>query len=137
MKNPQLEIDAIAGLAPTSAPIAFAPPKDPRELLKRARALVEGGWCQGRAFQHSVATGKMQYCMVGALSEAAGRNNFHSELELYIADSGFVATAFRRLTIAVGYASIPGWNDQPERTRGEVLAAFDRAIAVAEEKCYG
>jgi hypothetical protein len=37
--------------------------------------------------------------------------------------------ARERLRAAIGNLSIPGWNDAPERTHAEVLAAFDRAIS--------
>lgn len=41
--------------------------------------------------------------------------------------------AFDFLTRAIDGATIPAWNDHPDRTHAEVLAAFDRAITLAEQ----
>jgi len=39
---------------------------------------------------------------------------------------------FQYFRLAAGCEDIIAWNDAPERTHAEVLAAFDRAITLAE-----
>lgn len=46
-------------------------------------------------------------------------------------DSGAVASATRIFRNVVNSQSIATWNDAPERTHAEVLAAFDKAIELA------
>ena len=45
-----------------------------------------------------------------------------------------MAGAFQHLEKAVGINGIEHWNDMPGRTHAEVLAAFDRAIEIAEKQ---
>lgn len=47
-------------------------------------------------------------------------------------DEAVSARAMCLLMEAIGEDSIEDWNDHPRRTHAEVLAAFDRAIAIAE-----
>lgn len=49
-------------------------------------------------------------------------------------DYGEISTACRffERTLGLAEGSIAAWNDEPGRTLEEVLAAYDKAIAVAE-----
>ena len=46
-------------------------------------------------------------------------------------NSPYLGAAHSLFWEAIGGASIPTWSDAPNRTKAEVLAAFDRAIALA------
>lgn len=84
------------------------------DVLRRARALIDSPekWCKG-----AMRTEDGRRCIFGAIDDAAGR--------LAIDESHL----FSRAT---GIRNIAEWNNAPERTHAEVLAAFDRAIALAE-----
>lgn len=85
--------------------------------LREARALIERGWCQGRM---STADGSV--CIRGAILDA-----------FYDADLAEEKRADGLLKSAVGFDGYLGdWNDAPERTQAEVLAAFDKAIELAD-----
>lgn len=97
------------------------------ELLKAARAKIEQGWCQGTMAKEQ--RGRMRgpkesyscsWCVLGALAAASTLE----ELNPY-------RTA-RTLMEAVVAPSLSAWNDAPGRTQAEVLAAFDKAIELAE-----
>lgn len=86
---------------------------DVTKLLIEGRERIEQGWCQRRT-RHRGAV-----CAVGAL---------------YPTDYGIFLLAVQRLGRAAGLESvdcgeIPHWNDAPERTKAEVLAVYDSAIA--------
>lgn len=99
------------------------------DILKRARALVERGWCQGtysRDERGVASLSKSQdcsWCSVGALDTAAG-----SDSDKYLAAYDELATAIT----PGGDVGVVKWNDAPGRTQAEVLAMFDRAIASLE-----
>lgn len=99
------------------------------ETLRKARALLtpEGAW--GQKFMAVDSMGlavdldgpaAVCWCSLGALERAARAQ--------------YVAKAREWLLEAIGggVRSLAGWNDRPERTHAEVLAAFDRAIELAE-----
>jgi hypothetical protein len=79
------------------------------KLLIAARERIERGWCQKKMRLGG------EVCMVGAMADARANEE-----------------AWRRMARATGIANLAvlaDWNDRPERTKEEVLAAFDRAIA--------
>lgn len=78
-------------------------------VLLDARALIEIGWCQN-AIRYGDAV-----CMRGAI-------------ESVDAPFGAKHLALDELKAAIGGGLISVWNDAPERSKEEVLAAFDRAI---------
>jgi hypothetical protein len=92
------------------------------EDLEAARAKVAQGWCQGVHARDkngikvlSVSDLATRWCAAGALL-AVGATSEASELLLKtIGDPP--------------HGSIPIWNDVPERSQADVLAAFDQAIA--------
>ena len=81
------------------------------DLLREARRLCEQHWV-GRS-----PCGDEE-CML----TAAGKLHL---------DWSVNKKAIRLLEESIGGGLIPPWNDTPGRTKDEVLAAFDRAIALA------
>lgn len=80
------------------------------EVLVAARNLIDrGGWIQGAVL---TSDGR---CAVGALRDTGGALDTNDE-------------PFWILRRQVGTA-LSRWNDTPGRTKAEVLAAFDKAIA--------
>lgn len=92
----------------------------PVDVLKKARELVArpGGWCQGDVF------GGDACCALGATSSVVSDDG----------DDGPASDAEDILRKAIGTNRLADWNDAPGRTQAEVVAAFDKAIALAEEE---
>lgn len=107
-------------------------------ILKEARTLIdEKGWTQrasardpygnnvGATNRHAVC-----FCSLGALHRAA------VELHGPSADMAEIKHAIDRLqrSLPQGFTAVSLWNDRSERTKAEVLAVFDKAIASAEKE---
>lgn len=103
------------------------------EELMEARALIAKGWVQGHL---SVNKGNpwegFHFCMLGALEMAHGgvvayrkMNGFHYEPVAYALAAGLPGKEPRFI--------VP-FNDRTGRTQQEVLAVFDRAIAIELQK---
>ena len=106
------------------------------DKLREARALIERGFVKER-----YAFGKRRYvdpaskyalcfCSLGAISRVTGADTLHVP---------FTDEAKRLAAVIDGtsgdvFCDIIEWNDAPERTQAEVLAAFDRAIELAESE---
>ena len=102
------------------------------DILMGARALIRKGWCQhnnaedqdgdGVEVSHKFAK---KFCPHGALCRVAGSANpvtwYEGVLEAF--------SAFRH---AIGDVDIATWNDRKDRTKAQVLEAFDKAIQEAE-----
>lgn len=97
------------------------------EVLRAARAKIERGWCQGAiartsrgdAVFHDSPTAR-SWCVAGAIRC------------ITINDPAARAAADAEVARAVGSSYIGDWNDERGRTKEQVLAAFDGAIAAAE-----
>lgn len=96
------------------------------DVLVKARALIDKpeAWTKGALARASTGRraredgpGAVCWCVSGAIICANG-GQYHRG-------------AFRAFEASLGpnRPVIPHWNDAPERTHAEVLAAFDRAIA--------
>lgn len=94
------------------------------QVLMEARALIEKpeNWCKydSAIDEDGVPCGPSYYaaakwCVMGAV-----RKFSESEDQIII--------AARIFSNVVGYSPVGDWNDAPERTHAEVLAAFDKAI---------
>ena len=109
------------------------------ETLRSARALVARGWTQQAMARdahgvqliggnihpdgHETAT-PCAWCAWGAICAAAPEGDARETAK---------DAAREALRDAVGgWSSVGGWNDKPERTQAEVLAAFDCAILKGE-----
>lgn len=101
--------------------------------LKDARALVArpGGWTQG-AFAKTAKGIKCDvdeedaecFCAYGAIRKSASH-----DMSLRLRMKSLVLTGQDCECVDMSMAI---WNDQPNRTQQEVVAAFDAAIALAE-----
>lgn len=98
------------------------------QTLKEARKLIEKGWCQWVFAETSDRTtvdvmdvDACRWCASGAIRHAAkdGCNNLD---------------AYDIFQCVIGTDYVSEWNDAPDRTQAEVLAAFDKAIALAESE---
>jgi hypothetical protein len=94
------------------------------DKLREARKLIERGWC--RNIQAMDKLGRdvdphdpeaVCWCVYGALGAVDAINDDN---------------VLRPLKRAVGSPQLANWNDASERTQAEVLAAFDKAIELAE-----
>lgn len=107
-------------------------------ILTEARGLLVRGWSQ-RA-QARDGTGNVvsawsedarSWSVLGALLASWNRQQAES-LDMDFVAHGFDARALGDATQAIGdvtgNASIEGWNDDPARTVGEVIATIDRAL---------
>ena len=89
-------------------------------LMAGRLALEEFGWTQFRRQDE-----KGRVCAIGALRASQANDDKSCDLHGYYALSNVV----EELT---GDFSIAGFNDAPGRTKRQVLAAFDRALAAVE-----
>ena len=102
--------------------------RTPAEILREAKRLIEEkGWCQGadaidrRGRPVLARSGDAaSFCIAGALFAASFAE--HGEEQ--------AIKLFRHCIPET--LSLAQWNDEPLRTPEQVLAAFDRAIALAE-----
>jgi hypothetical protein len=98
------------------------------DILVAARSKIadEKDWGKGSRRDRPRNT----YCAAEAVEEAFCFNSVFQVPPQYYDER---VAAFRALEHAAGVAQgccfIPNWNDAPERTHKEVLAAFDLAIA--------
>jgi len=92
------------------------------EILRKAKALLTPEtWGQGNEGAGMPPEGRM--CAGIAIDFAC--NGQTQSFERAQANGAF--------RMAAQTTDIPGWNDVPGRTLDEVHAAFDKAIAIAEE----
>lgn len=103
-------------------------------LLKEARAIIdEKGWTQGAyarddrgAFIDVTSSRAVCFCTLGALRRA----------QVDLKDSVSL-DSYKTAALWLNEAGVPrgfgSWNDAPTRTKVDVLAMFDKAIALAEE----
>lgn len=87
-------------------------------LLREGRAAVERGWCQ-RTYRSE----KGEVCALGALGFKNG---------MLATESQVLAQRALRVGIFSSEPYIHHWNDRPERTKQDVLDAYDRAIVISE-----
>ena len=112
--------------------------------LERARELVENGWCQmqpakdaaGRSvFAHSEDAA--QFCVSGAVARATWPwENDDGELwEVTQKCFELLALAVREqgwnMSEHTPWQGIIEWNDEPARTKGDVVALYNRALELA------
>jgi hypothetical protein len=94
------------------------------DKLREARKLIDRrGWNQNG---YEGPDGSL--CMMGAVNVAVNRNPYDSR-------DAYPVEQMRALLMRAADTNLPypaWWNDAPERTKAEVLAAFDKAIELAE-----
>jgi hypothetical protein len=106
-----------------------------KEVLTAARWMIENvGWCQGSYY--------ISKDEVGCFNPSFEMGNASNVSCMCASGAVYLVEATKELqnqsldflwgTIGVGTeVSVPDWNDQPKRTKEQVLAAFDRAIEKA------
>ena len=99
-----------------------------QQILIAARALIATPekWTQGESARTSYglpcgfyADCADQFCMSGALERVCSGDRHRASV------------AGNYLRDAISASSFVNWNDAPERTHADVMAAFDRAIELA------
>lgn len=100
-------------------------------VIEETRRLIEFGWCRGSdardATGAAVAPGDpsaTEWSLLGALGLVAADGDVALE-EL--------ATALAALAELIADPSLSHWNDQPSRTKEEVLATLARAHTTLED----
>lgn len=94
------------------------------EVLRGARAVVQAGWMQGE-WESQDGTA---HCLGGAIFVAMGLDDEQGVYEENKALDVIRALGFERL------ARLVEWNDADARSKAEVLALIDEAIARAEAR---
>jgi len=110
--------------------------------LREARGLIERGWCQGAFARRAdgsavrpIAWDTLEptysaYCPRGAILAQLPWSldpQFGELVELF-------ERANRLEASTPDKSAVVAWNDAPGRTQADALAAFDRAIALAEQE---
>lgn len=94
------------------------------DLLATAKEQIERhGWTQ---FRTSDEHGRL--CMMGGIGVAI-------QMRGQLGYKDAILSLGRSMDVGTVY-SIPSWNDAPERTKEQVLAAFDCAIAAETRVCF-
>jgi hypothetical protein len=109
------------------------------DILSRARSLILDGWCQGADARDAVGREVLPWSreaqawsVLGALvgGDGVGRSQIGVIPILELGEA----------IVALGEAgdthSLQAWNDQAGRTQDEVLALFDRALAVVAAEAH-
>lgn len=94
-------------------------------LTHGRRALVEDGWCQGTDHQYvEDRVTPVAHCAVGCLQIGTSDVVLQAQARLLLDE----------LLMETGTRLLMGWNDDKSRTKDDVLALFDRGIALAKER---
>jgi hypothetical protein len=105
--------------------------KDVRAILVRAKELVTSGWTQfwyacdeDGSSCDSFSNEARCWCSHGALTRS------RVDLDCALTSRSEASEIFR---VANDIENITIWNDAPERTQSEVIAAFEKAIAYVDQ----
>lgn len=97
-----------------------------REIMQRAKGLIQrNGWARGD--EEAFDPDRYGYCVATACSAACSKS------ELYAGHERALVLHFKAANGIDPYGPIAEWNDAPGRTKAEVLAGFDKAIANSSE----
>jgi hypothetical protein len=91
------------------------------DVLIRARAEVEAGWCKGRSVDS-----RGNVCAMGALETALGVPKLQRRNTKSIPGIALRYALARELP--AGYPNVPVFNDDPHTTKADVIELFTRAI---------
>jgi len=99
----------------------------PVDVLKKARELLAGGWCQqsmvndsrGVALILPVVEAGCSFCIYGAVTQAGWDHDDIVDQAVEILDD---------VCVPLGYSGIVGFNDTRGRTQEEVVDLLDVAI---------
>ncbi|MGQ7794500.1 DUF6197 family protein [Faunimonas sp. B44] len=93
-----------------------------KQIAERALEIIKKGWHQGSYFNHDESC----FCALGAINRACEEVQgvgFFSAM-----NQPETETVARRLDGIVG-GFVPNWNDDPDRTKEEVVTAFEKLVA--------
>lgn len=114
-----------------------APVMKPSEALRKARDLIEPADKWGRTFCAVDFEGRMvdatSIDAVCFCSEGALRRVLALKEDTILGQAGVGGQSLRYLEKVTNADFIWQWNDDPDVDHAEVLAAFDKAAALAEE----
>lgn len=92
------------------------------EILRAGKQRIEQfGWVQGDEAALSGERGNRKCCAATAIQDSSNWVDGLPAAELF-------------QQVVCPASNISHWNDQPERTMEDVLAAYDKAIAAAEAR---
>lgn len=92
------------------------------EIALHAKDLIADGWVQGRGREINGNFQVTAYCVSAAL-DRAGCSQWTRSAELFREAAGLSASGWITL-----------WNDDPRRTKQDVLDAFDEMARLAKER---
>ncbi len=110
-------------------------------MLTEARGLLLRGWskcAQARDVRGHVVNAwsdeAASWSLVGALLASWHRHDDRLDVDFvaHSIEAQALADATNVLSRATGTLAIDPWNDAPERNRGDVIAAVDRALALLD-----
>ena len=107
-------------------PFDSSPTNTVADVLRRAKALIDTPekWGKGRT-----GWGNTEKCTGGAIMWAIREVRGMGDSGW---DDAVFAPAFNAFKAANKIECIPSWNDAEQRTHADVIAALDKAIALAE-----
>ncbi|KPI09908.1 hypothetical protein OV450_3399 [Actinobacteria bacterium OV450] len=100
----------------------------PEQILDEAVHVIErDGWHQGRLTSGNASTGPV--CALGAITRAATGNAFNYTGEADAAANRLGAHIVEACSIedSSWWQNIPAWNDDPARTKEDVILALKQA----------
>jgi hypothetical protein len=106
-------------------------------MVSEARRLVESGWCQGAHARNgaglevpSWSEEARSWSLLGALLTSWHRQDSQDDADVisHLADAHALGEATEVLGEVIGTASLDRWNDAPQRTQKDVMAAMERAL---------
>lgn len=103
-------------------------------LVERSADLIRDGWVQGRLYTMVDGKTPVAFCILGALEEAMNElmpsANFAPEARREVHDmaAAFILDEVEEQT-RVKTSSIPGWNDNGQRTQDEVVSVMESAAS--------
>jgi hypothetical protein len=110
-------------------------------MVSEARRLVAGGWCQGAHARDeaglevpSWSEEARSWSLLGALLASWHRQDSqdNGDIVAHLTDAHALGEATEALGEVVGTAALDGWNDDPDRTRADVLAVLDSAVELLD-----
>jgi hypothetical protein len=111
-------------------------------MVSDARRLVAEGWCQGAHARDETGSEvpsrserARSWSLLGALLASWHRQDTHDDEDIaaHLVDAHALGQATEVLGDVVGTAALDRWNDDPERTQADVVAALDGALELLGE----
>lgn len=109
-----------------------------KELLQRARLSVMDGWCQGSYYEDANGNpcGRVhaaRHCAMGALIQASVGYGDTFATHSFSRAARMLQDQVTRLE-GNGLVNVQQWNDEPGRTKQEVVELYNKALAACEDE---